>query len=101
MSNRLAALSERLGLSDEESLAIFKLDALAAIGADYGHRPEIDILDGMTADATERAGAGALASWVRSTVEAPTPLELLERGEFAAFEDALERWLRDSGLLEA
>ena len=54
----------------------------------------------MTADAAERAGAGALASWLRSTGDSPTPLELLERGEFTAFEDALERWLRDSGLLE-
>ncbi|MGD0197019.1 MAG: hypothetical protein ABSC56_03795 [Solirubrobacteraceae bacterium] len=97
MTSRLAALASRLGLSDEETLTIFKLDPLAAISGGYG--PEVDILDGMTAEAAELAGAGALVSWVRSTVESPTPLELLERGDFAAFEDALERWLRDSGVL--
>ena len=80
-------------------LTIFQLDALAAIGGDYG--PEVDILDGMTADAAERAGAGALAAWVRSDAESPTPLELLRGRHFGAFEDALERWLRDSGVLGA
>ena len=100
MSDRLAALSARLRLSEEETLAIFKLDALSAIGGQYGHRPDVHILDSMTADAAERAGAGALAAWLRSTGDSPTPLELLERGEFTAFEDALERWLRDSGVLE-
>jgi len=99
-AGRLASLASRLGLSDEEVLAIFHVDALEAIGGDLAHRPEIELLDGLTADAAERAGRGALARWIRSLAEAPTPLELLERGEFTAFEDALERWLRDSGLLQ-
>jgi cytosine/adenosine deaminase-related metal-dependent hydrolase len=100
LSSRLAAIGARLCLSDAELLAIFGLDALSAIGGDYGHRPEVNVLDGMTADAAQRAGEGAIASWVRSSVERPTPLELLEQGRFADFEDALERWLRDSGLLD-
>ena len=87
-------------MSAQETLSIFRIDALEAISGEVGHRPEIDILDGMTADAAERAGEEALGRWVRSGAQTPTPLELLERGEFTAFEDALERWLRDSGLLE-
>jgi len=99
MAERLAALAARLDLSEDEVLTIFQIDALAAIGSDYGH--EVDVLDGMTAEAAERAGQKALAAWVRSAVESPSPLELLRARDFMAFEDALERWLRDSGVLGA
>jgi hypothetical protein len=99
LTPRLAELALRLGLGDEESLAIFQLDALEAIGGDHEHRPEIDILDSMTAEAAELVGDGPLARWVRSSATAPTPLELLTRRDFVAFEDELERWLRDSGVI--
>jgi hypothetical protein len=95
----LAELASRLGLSDDEALAIFQLDALAAIGGEYEHRPEIEILDSMTEEAAELVGAGPLTRWVRSSATTPTPLELLELRDFLAFEDALERWLRDSGVV--
>ena len=99
MSSPLAALASRLGLSDDELLAIFELDPLAAIGGELAYRPEIEILDGLTAEAAELAGEGSLARWVRSSAESPTPIALLERGDWLAFEDALDRWLRDSGIV--
>jgi hypothetical protein len=39
LSDPLAALIARLGLSDDEALAIFELDALAVISREHGHRP--------------------------------------------------------------
>jgi hypothetical protein len=99
LSSPLAELASRLGLSDDELLSIFELDPLAAIGGELEYRPEIEILDGLTAEAAELAGAGSLARWVRSSAESPTPIELLERGDWLAFEDALDRWLRDSGIV--
>jgi hypothetical protein len=95
---RLAALADRLDLGEDDLLTIFQLDALAAIGGEYG--PEVDVLDGLTAEAAELVGQGALAKWVHSTAPSPTPLELLRGREFMPFEDALERWLRDSGVLD-
>jgi hypothetical protein len=99
LTDRLAELALRLGLADNEVLTIFKLDALSAIGGDYEHLPEIEILDAMTQEAAELVGDGPLARWVRSSATAPTPLELLRSGDFLAFEDALESWLRDSGVV--
>ncbi len=99
MTSRLSELALRLGLTDDEALTIFQLDALEALSGDHAHRPEIDILDSMTAEAAELVGDGPLARWVRSTTASPNPLELLGRGDFIAFEDALERWLRDSGVI--
>ncbi|HUB75601.1 MAG TPA: hypothetical protein VL977_01030 [Solirubrobacteraceae bacterium] len=98
-SVRLAALAARLGLSDDETLAIFGLEPLDAIGGRLDDRQEIALLDGMTADAAERAGERALAAWVRSSALSPRPIELLELRDWLAFEDALESWLRDSGLV--
>jgi hypothetical protein len=100
-SSRLAALAARLDLSEDGVLAIFQIDALDAIGGDYEHLPEIEVLDGLTAEAAELVGEGPLRRWVHSTATQPTPLELLERRDFLAFEDALDRWLRDSGVIPA
>jgi hypothetical protein len=91
----LDGLVERLSLSDEETLAIFELDALGAIAGDVAHRPEVEILDVITIEAAERLGAGALARWVRSGQPATRPLDLLLAGDFAAFEDALGRRIDD------
>ena len=49
MSQPLGGLVARLELSDEEALAIFELDALGAIAGEVGHRPEVEILDVLTA----------------------------------------------------
>lgn len=96
MSDPLAALIARLGLSDDEALAIFELDALAVISREHGHRPEVAILDVLTGEADAQLGPGAVARWVRRG-GADAPLATLARGEFAQFEDALAGWLRESG----
>jgi len=87
----LSGLVARLGLSDEEALAIFELDALGAIAGEVGHRPEIEILDVLTAEAEELLGDGALARWVRAGRPPARPIDRLLAGEFGAFEDALAR----------
>ncbi|HLW94955.1 MAG TPA: hypothetical protein VKS25_06240 [Solirubrobacteraceae bacterium] len=86
----LSGLVDRLGLSDEEALVIFDLDALGAISGDVGHRPEVEILDELTREAAEACGGAAmLARWVRAGTGEGRPIELLLRGDFAGFEDAL------------
>ena len=85
----LSALVARLGLSDDEALAIFGLHALEAIAGDVDHRPEIAILDNLTAEAAELFGQDALARWLRAGPPAARPVDLLLAGRFGDFEDAL------------
>jgi hypothetical protein len=92
----LSGLVARLGLSDEEALAIFQLDALGAIAGDVGHRPEVEILDVLTAEAAERLDDAALARWVRAGGAGSSPIDLLLAGDFGAFEDALGRRLDEA-----
>ena len=80
-----------LALSDDEALAIFSLAPLEAIAGEVGHRPEIAILGAITAEAAEALGEGALPRWLRAGQPGGRPLDLLLRGDFAAFEDALAR----------
>lgn len=87
----LRQLAGRLELSDEETLAIFELDALGAIAGEVDHRPEVEILGVLTAEAEERLGPGALARWLRAGRPLARPLDLLLAGDFGAFEDALVR----------
>ena len=96
MTAPLSGLVARLGLSDEEALAIFQLDALGAIAGDVGHRPEVEILDVLTAEAGERLGEAALARWVRAGRDGASPIDLLLAGDFGAFEDALGRRLDEA-----
>jgi len=87
----LRQLAGRLELSDEETLAIFELDALGAIADEVDHRPEVEILGVLTAEAEERLGPGALGRWLRAGRAPARPLDLLLAGDFGAFEDALTR----------
>jgi hypothetical protein len=87
----LSDVVDRLGLSDEEALAIFALAPLEAIAGDVAHRPEIAILDTLTAEAAHALGEGGLARWVRAGQPGARPLDLLTAGEFGAFENALAR----------
>ena len=85
----LGELAGRLRLSDEETLAIFSLDALGAISGEVGHRPEVEILDALTTEAAERIGQAPLARWLRAGPAGTRPLDLLLGGDFGGFEDAL------------
>jgi hypothetical protein len=93
----LRELVQRLGLSDEETLAVFGLEPLQAISGAVAHRPEIEILDAMSAEAAELMGEGALARWLRAGVAPARPVDLLLSGQFAAFEDALGRRVGELG----
>jgi hypothetical protein len=87
----LSGLVERLELSDEEALAIFELDALSAISGEVAHRPEVEILAALTAEAAELLGGSVLARWLRAGPPGGRPLDLLLAGDFGSFEDALAR----------
>lgn len=78
---------ERLGLTDEELMAVLDTDPLSIIADELDHRPEIGILLALTEEAEEQAGPEVLRRWVRAG--RPAPVELLLRRDFAAFEDAL------------
>jgi hypothetical protein len=97
LSQPLSGLVARLELSDNEALAIFELDALGAIAGEVSHRPEVAILDVLTADAAQRLGDGALARWLRAGMPLRRPIDLLLAGEFGAFEDALARRVEEAG----
>jgi hypothetical protein len=85
----LSALVAWLALTVEEALAIFGLHALEAIAGDVEHRPEIAILDSLTAEAAEAFGEDALARWLRAGPPGARPLDLLLAGRFGDFEDTL------------
>ena len=96
MDDALSRLAGRLELSDEETLAVFQLDALAAIAGEVEHRPEVAILDALTAEAAELLGPGALGRWLRAGRAPARALDLLLAGDFAAFEDALSRRVQEA-----
>ena len=87
----LSVVAARLELTDDEALAAFGLHALEAIAGDVAHRPEIAILDSLTAEAAEAFGQDALARWLRAGPPGARPLDLLLAGRFVDFEDALAR----------
>jgi hypothetical protein len=97
VSAPLSGLVARLALSDEEALAIFGLDALGAIAGEVAHRPEIEILDVLTAEAAELLTDGVLARWVRSGRPPARPIDMLLAGDFGVFEDALARRVEEVG----
>jgi hypothetical protein len=91
-------VADRLGLSDDEALEIFDVDALSAISGELDHRPELPILGELLAQADERVGSPVLRRWVRAAGRHGRPIELLMRRDFAGFEDALQD-LIDNGLI--
>ncbi len=64
-------------------------DPLSVISGDLDHKPELQILLELLAEAEERAGAPVLRRWVRATGPGGRPLDLLLARDFGAFEDAL------------
>jgi hypothetical protein len=88
-SERAARLMELLGLTDDELCALLDADPLTLLSGQLDHRPELQILLDLLADAEERAGAPVLRRWVRATGPAGRPVDALTRRDFGAFEDAL------------
>ena len=85
-SSATALLQGRLGLSDEELLAVLDLDALTVLAGDeLPHRPELPLLLALT----EPHDPALLRRWLRTVGPRGQPLELLLNRDFTAFEDAL------------
>ena len=82
-------LMDRLGLTDDELVAILDEPPLTLITDDLDHRPEIGILLTLT----EEIDPVVLRRWVRTG-----PIDLLLGRDFAGFEDALDD-LRQRGLI--
>lgn len=81
---------QRLGLTDDELMAMLDADPISVIADQLDHRPEIGILLDLTAEAEERAGGEVLRRWVRAGGErGRRPIDLLLQRDFPAFEDAL------------
>lgn len=89
-STAAALLQDRLGLSDDELLAVLDEDPLSVVGGDLDHRPELGILLALTEEAAERVGPGVLRRWARARGTTGRPLDHLLARDFAAFEDDLD-----------
>jgi hypothetical protein len=87
---RAAALQRRLGLTDDELLAVLDEDALTVITDDLDHRPEVPLLLQLTAGPSERLGEERFVRWVRANGAKGRPLDHLLARDFTAFEDALD-----------
>jgi hypothetical protein len=89
-SERAARLQELLGLSDDELCATLGVDPLTLLSGQLDHRPELEILLDLLADAAGGAGAPVLTRWVRASGPGGRPIDALVRRDFATFEDALD-----------
>jgi hypothetical protein len=87
-------LMQRLGLSDDELCEILAVDPIAVITGELDHRPELNILLDLTADAAEQVGDATLRRWARRRGPGGVPVEHLVKRDFAAFEDALDTLAR-------
>jgi hypothetical protein len=87
---RAAALQRRLGLTDEELLAVLDEDALTVITDDLDHRPEVPLLLQLTAGPAERMGEERFTRWIRANGPKGRPLDHLLARDFGAFENALD-----------
>jgi hypothetical protein len=87
---RAAALQRRLGLSDDELLAVLDEDALTVITDDLDHRPEVPLLLQLTAGPSERLGEERFMKWIRANGPKGRPLDHLLARDFGAFEDAID-----------
>jgi hypothetical protein len=97
-SSELAGLIDLLGLTDDETLAIFAVDPLSLISGELDHRPELPILAVLANTAAEQAGPVGLRRWMRAAGPTGRPIDLLVAGDFGGFEDALGT-LADRGLV--
>ena len=89
---------DRLGLSDDELLAVLDADPLAIVAGDLDHKPQLPILLTLTQEAAERVASGVLPRWLRSTGPSGRPLDHLLARDYVAFEDDLQA-LADRGFV--
>ena len=89
MDTPAVVLMQRLGLTDDELCEVLDADPLTVIADDLAHRPEIQILLTLTAEAQEQASPAVLRRWVRAGPAGRRPLDALLQGDFGAFEEAL------------
>ncbi len=89
MDSPAVTLMERLGLSDDELCEVLAVDPIAVITNELDHRPELQILLALTAEAADRVGATTLRGWLRRNGPTGVPLEHLKARDFQAFEDDL------------
>jgi len=89
---------ELLGLSDDELCRTLDTDPLTLLSGQVEHVAELKILLDLLDEASERAGAGTLARWVRAQGPSGRPLDALLARDFGAFEDALGE-LADRGFV--
>jgi hypothetical protein len=80
------ALMERLGLTDDELCEVLAVDPLAIITNELDHRPELQILLALTAEAAERVGEAVLRRWLRASGPNGRPLDHLLARDYPAFE---------------
>jgi hypothetical protein len=97
-STAAALLQDRLGLSDDELLAVLDADPLTVLTGELDHKPQLPILLTLTEEAVERAGPDVVRRWIRAAGPHGRPIDLLLAQDFAAFEDALED-LRERGFV--
>jgi hypothetical protein len=90
MQSPAVELMQRLGLSDDELCEVLAVDPIAVITGELDHRPELQILLDLTADAKQQVGDATLRRWLRRKGPAGVPVEHLTKRDFAAFEDALQ-----------
>ncbi len=90
MSSPAVELMQRLGLSDDELCEVLAVDPISVLTGELAHRPELQILLDLTAEAAEQVGDGVLRRWLRRRGPSGVPLEHLRAREFAAFEDDLD-----------
>ncbi|MDX6676144.1 MAG: hypothetical protein QOE31_196 [Solirubrobacteraceae bacterium] len=90
MSSPAVALMLRLGLSDDELCEVLAVDPISVLTGELAHRPELQILLDLTAEAAARVGDGVLRRWLRRRGPNGVPFEHLRARDFAAFEDDLD-----------
>lgn len=95
MSTAAALLAERLGLEDDELLAVLDVGPLELVGGALEHKPELPLLLALTEDVAQ---SGALPRWLRAKGRHGRPIELLLARDFGAFETAVDD-LRERGFV--
>ena len=98
MSTAASTLAERLGLSDDELLAVLGAAPLDVVSGALDHAPQLPLLLAITEEVAASLAPGTLPRWLRTAGPAGRPVDLLLAQDFGAFEDAVET-LRERGFV--